>query len=42
MTTLENRPKVIAHTNLYWNRQQAPGRTAGTVETKHVDFGVRS
>jgi nicotinamidase-related amidase len=31
--------KVIAHTNLYWNYQTAPGRTAGTVETKDVKFG---
>ena len=30
---------VIAHTNLYWKYQKAPGRTAGTVETKDVDFG---
>jgi len=30
--------KVIAHTNLYWNYQTAPGRTAGTVETKDVNF----
>jgi nicotinamidase-related amidase len=30
--------KVIAHTNLYWKYQTAPGRTAGTVETKDVDF----
>ena len=30
---------VIAHTNLYWNDHAAPGRTAGTVETKEVDFG---
>jgi len=29
---------VIAHTNLYWNYQSAPGRTAGTVKTKEVDF----
>ena len=29
---------VIAHTNLYWTNQTAPGRTAGTVETKDVDF----
>jgi len=29
---------VIAHTNLYWKFQKAPGRTAGTVETKDVDF----
>jgi nicotinamidase-related amidase len=33
---------VIAHTNLYWKYQTAPGRTAGTVETKDVDFGVKS
>jgi nicotinamidase-related amidase len=31
---------VIAHTNLYWTYQTAPGRTAGTVETKDVDFGA--
>jgi nicotinamidase-related amidase len=30
---------VISHTNMYWNDQTAPGRTAGTVETKDVDFG---
>ncbi len=30
--------QVIAHTNLYWTDQTAPGRTAGTVETKDVDF----
>ena len=29
---------VIAHTNMYWKYQTAPGRTAGTVETKDVDF----
>ena len=34
--------KVIAHTNLYWKYQTAPGRTAGTVETKDVDFGGKS
>jgi nicotinamidase-related amidase len=33
--------QVIAHTNLYWKYQTAPGRTAGTVETKDVDFGVK-
>jgi nicotinamidase-related amidase len=33
--------KVIAHTNLYWADQTAPGRTAGTVATKDVDFGPR-
>jgi nicotinamidase-related amidase len=31
--------QVIAHTNLYWSDQTAPGRTAGTVEAKDVDFG---
>jgi nicotinamidase-related amidase len=30
---------VIAHTNLYWGDESAPGRTAGTVETKDVAFG---
>src|SRR5215469_15070853 len=30
--------QVIAHTNLYWTYQTAPGRTAGAVETKDVDF----
>lgn len=34
--------QVIAHTNLYWTYQKAPGRTAGTVETKDVDFGGSS
>ncbi len=32
--------QVIAHTNLYWSNHAAPGRTAGTVETKDVDFGA--
>ena len=32
--------QVIAHTNLYWKYHSAPGRTAGTVETKRVDFGA--
>ena len=32
--------QVIAHTNLYWKYQTAPGRRAGTVETKDVDFGA--
>jgi nicotinamidase-related amidase len=31
--------QVIAHTNLYWTNHTAPGRTAGTVQTKDVDFG---
>jgi len=30
--------QVIAHTNLYWTYQTAPGRTAGTAETKDVHF----
>ena len=34
--------QVIAHTNLYWSNQRAPGRTAGAVETKDVDFGGTS
>lgn len=31
--------QVIAHTNLYWQFQGAPGRTAETVETAKVTFG---
>jgi nicotinamidase-related amidase len=31
--------QVIAHTNLYWSNQTAPGRTAGTLATKDVEFG---
>jgi nicotinamidase-related amidase len=34
--------QVIAHTNLYWKYQSAPGRTAGTVDTKDVDFSPPS
>lgn len=34
--------QVIAHTNLYWRYQTAPGRTAAVVETKDVDFGAAS
>ena len=30
--------QVIAHTNLYWTYQTAPGRKAGTVATGDVDF----
>lgn len=30
--------QVIAHTNLYWRFQEAPGRTAGTVATADVEF----
>jgi nicotinamidase-related amidase len=31
--------KVIAHTNLYWDEQSAPGRVAGTVKAADVEFG---
>jgi nicotinamidase-related amidase len=34
--------QVIAHTNLYWSYQKAPGRAAGTVVTKDVDFSGAS
>jgi nicotinamidase-related amidase len=30
--------KVIAHTNLYWGEQAAPGRTAAVTETGAVTF----
>src|SRR3954468_7469899 len=30
--------QVIAHTNLYWGNHEAPGRAAGTLETKDVEF----
>lgn len=30
--------QVIAHTNLYWKYQTAPGREAGTVATESIDF----
>ncbi|SCG39276.1 isochorismatase family protein [Micromonospora humi] len=32
--------QVIAHTNLYWRFQSAPGRTAGTVDAADVDFAA--
>ena len=32
--------QVIAHTNLYWRFQTAPGRTAGTVDAADVDFAA--
>jgi nicotinamidase-related amidase len=32
--------KVISHTNLYWSWQDAPGRTAGVVDTAAVDFAA--
>ncbi|GAA5058321.1 isochorismatase family protein [Streptomyces similanensis] len=31
--------QVIAHTNLYWSHQKAPGRTAGTVAAADVELG---
>ncbi len=31
--------KVIAHTNLYWEEQAAPGRTAGVTTAEKVVFG---
>lgn len=34
--------QVIAHTNLYWKYQTAPGRKAGTIESKDVDFSGTS
>jgi len=30
--------QVIAHTNMYWSEQAAPGRTAGTLATAEVEF----
>ena len=30
--------EVIAHTNLYWKFQSAPGRTAGTAPSAEIDF----
>ncbi|MGV9249056.1 cysteine hydrolase family protein [Streptomyces sp. NPDC003710] len=30
--------QVIAHTNLYWSDQKAPGRRGGTVDTADVSF----
>ncbi|WP_138732096.1 isochorismatase family protein [Modestobacter excelsi] len=31
--------QVVAHTNLYWQFETAPGRTAAVVETKDIVFG---
>jgi len=33
--------QVIAHTNLYWTYQTAPGRTAGVAKAAEVDLGGR-
>jgi hypothetical protein len=30
---------VIAHTNLYWSHQSAPGRTADVVDANAVALG---
>ena len=30
--------KVVAHTNMYWTWQDAPGRTAGVFDTAAADF----
>lgn len=30
--------QVVAHTNMYWNWQTAPGRSGGTLVTADVDF----
>jgi nicotinamidase-related amidase len=32
--------QVIAHTNLYWNEQSAPGRIASTVDTAQVPLAT--
>jgi nicotinamidase-related amidase len=32
--------QVIAHTNLYWKFQSAPGRRGGTVDTAEVSFAA--
>ena len=34
--------QVIAHTNLYWQYQSAPGRSGSTVTTQDVDFAVQA
>jgi nicotinamidase-related amidase len=33
--------QVISHTNLYWSWQEAPGRTAGVVDTSGVSFDTK-
>lgn len=32
--------QVVAHTNLCWSFQRAPGRSAGTVASAEVEFGA--
>lgn len=34
--------KVIAHTNLYWGEQDAPGRSAAVTKAQEVSFGATS
>ncbi len=31
---------MIAHTNLYWGYQAAPGRSAATLDTANVTFAA--
>jgi nicotinamidase-related amidase len=33
--------QIIAHTNLYWHRQRAPGRRGATVDTAEVEFAAK-
>lgn len=35
---LPSADKVIAHTNMYWKWQAAPGRTAGVLKSADVEF----
>ncbi|MGH9064871.1 MAG: cysteine hydrolase, partial [Acidimicrobiales bacterium] len=32
--------QVIAHTNLYWQWQSAPGRRGATVDTAEISFAA--
>lgn len=32
--------QVVAHTNAYWRRQRAPGRTGGVVDADEIDFAA--
>jgi len=32
--------QVIAHTNIFWTYEEAPGRTAGTLATSDVEFAA--
>src|SRR3954469_273399 len=33
--------QVIAHTNVYWSRSEAPGRKGDVIPAAEVDFGAR-